>query len=149
MANLVTTITESVVLNGALRGSSNTVTTAGINDVMERILECTAAQETTIALFAVAPYTTPGAMNVNNVRYVRVTNLDATNDIQLAVTTSTTNFEILISAGNSYVMSVSLLSVKGASGVPTFGAGGTLTSLIVEPTHATEPATVELFVGLA
>ena len=148
MANLVTTITESVVLNGALRGSSNTVTTAGINDVMERILVCTAAQETTIALFAVAPYTTAGAMNVNNVKYLRVTNLEETNDIQLAVTTSTTNFEILITAGNSYVMSVSLLSIKGASGVPAFGVGGTLTNLIVKPTHATEDASVELFVGL-
>jgi len=148
MANLVTTITESVVLNGALRGSSNTVTTAGITDVMERIVECTVAQETTIAVFAVAPYTTAGAMNVNNVRYVRVTNLDASNDIRLAVTTSTTNFEILISAGNSYVMSVSLLSVKGASGAPTFTAGGTLTSLIVEPISATANASVELFVGL-
>lgn len=148
MANLVTTITESVVLNGALRGSSNTVTTAGINDVMERILVCTAAQETTIAVFASSPYASAGALNVNDVRYIRVTNLDKANDIQLAVTTSTTNFEILISSGNSYVMSVSLLSVKGASGVPAFVAGGTLTSLIVKPTHATEPASVELFVGL-
>jgi len=149
MANLVTTITESVVLNGALRGSSNTVTTAGINDVMERILVCTAAQKTTIAVFAANAYTTAGAIKVADVRYVRVTNLDETNDIQLAVTTATTNFEILISAGNSYVMSVSLLSVKGATGVPTFGAGGTLTSLIVQPTHATADASVELFVGLA
>ena len=45
-------------------------------------------------------------------------------------------------------MSVSLLSVKGATGLPTFGTGGNITSLIVKPIHATEDASVELFVGL-
>ena len=37
MADLVTTISETVTLNGALRGSSNVITTTGIVDVMERI----------------------------------------------------------------------------------------------------------------
>ena len=40
MADLTTTITESVTLNGALRGSSNSITTTGIVDVFERILTC-------------------------------------------------------------------------------------------------------------
>ena len=35
MADLTTTITESVVLNGALRGNTNSVTTSGINNVFE------------------------------------------------------------------------------------------------------------------
>jgi hypothetical protein len=38
MANLVTTISESVSLNGALRGSTNSVTTTDIVDVFERIV---------------------------------------------------------------------------------------------------------------
>ena len=37
MADLVTTLTESVTLNGAIRGTTNTVTTTGINNVYERI----------------------------------------------------------------------------------------------------------------
>jgi hypothetical protein len=41
MADLVTTISETVTLNGSLRGSSNSVTTTDIVDVVERILTCT------------------------------------------------------------------------------------------------------------
>jgi hypothetical protein len=50
MADLVTTISESVTLNGALRGSTNSVTTSGIVDVMERILTCAHSNTTTIAV---------------------------------------------------------------------------------------------------
>ena len=38
MADLTTTIQESVTLNGSLRGSTNSVTTTGINDVFELLL---------------------------------------------------------------------------------------------------------------
>ena len=44
MADLTTTITESVTLNGSLRGSTNSITTTGIVDVFERILTCTHSQ---------------------------------------------------------------------------------------------------------
>ena len=37
MADLTTTITENVVLNGSVRGSTNTLTTSNIVDVFERI----------------------------------------------------------------------------------------------------------------
>jgi hypothetical protein len=52
MADLVTTISETVTLNGSLRGSSNSVTTTDIVDVVERIVTCTHSQTTTIAVFA-------------------------------------------------------------------------------------------------
>ena len=51
MADLVTTISESVVLNSSLRGSTNSVTTSGIGDVFERIVTCTHSQTTTVAVF--------------------------------------------------------------------------------------------------
>ena len=50
MADLTTTITENVVLNGSVRGSTNTLTTTGIVDVFERILTCTHSQTTTVAV---------------------------------------------------------------------------------------------------
>ena len=40
MANLITTISEGVTLNGSVRGTTNTITTTGIVDVFERILTC-------------------------------------------------------------------------------------------------------------
>ena len=51
MADLTTTITESVILNGATRGSTNTITTPNIVDVMERILTLAHSNTTTIATF--------------------------------------------------------------------------------------------------
>ena len=58
MADLTTTIQESVTLNGSLRGSTNSVTTTGINDVFERIVTCVLRpQETTVCNFAASPYT--------------------------------------------------------------------------------------------
>lgn len=39
MAVLTTTITEEVYLNGSNRGSTNTVSVTGVNDVMHRIVE--------------------------------------------------------------------------------------------------------------
>ena len=56
MADLVTTISESVTLNGSVRGSTNTVTTTGIVDVFERILTCTHSQTTTVAVFNSTPH---------------------------------------------------------------------------------------------
>ena len=38
MADLVTTISESVTINGALRGSSNSVTISDVVDTFERVV---------------------------------------------------------------------------------------------------------------
>ena len=76
MADLTTTVTESVVLNGALRGNTNSVTTTGINNVFERIVTCAHSQTTTVAVFATTPHTSAGAIDVENVRYIRVIIMD-------------------------------------------------------------------------
>ena len=49
MADLTTTLSESVTLNGAVRGTTNTVTTTGITNVYERIVTCTTGQTTFLA----------------------------------------------------------------------------------------------------
>ena len=40
MADLTVTITESVTLNGAARGSTNTLTVSGVDDIYHRIITC-------------------------------------------------------------------------------------------------------------
>jgi len=92
MADLVTTISETVTLNGSLRGSVNSLTTTGINDVFERIVTCTASVVTTIAVFDTLPSTSPGAIDVDRTKYVRVTNLETAVDIELAVQTTTSSW---------------------------------------------------------
>tara|TARA_Y100001970_G_scaffold289832_1_gene421408 strand:- start:2533 stop:2982 length:450 start_codon:yes stop_codon:yes gene_type:complete len=148
MADLVTTISESVTLNGSVRGGSNSVTTTGIVDVMERIVTCTQAQTTTIAVFAANPYTSAGAIDVDRTRYVRVTNLDTTNNIELAVVTTATNYQVTITGGNSHILSIGTEAAIGETDTsPAFGTLENLASLQVRPVTAND-AQVELFVGL-
>ena len=122
MADLTTTIQESVVINGSLRGSTNSVTTSGINDVFERIVTCTASVVTTIAVFDTLPSTSPGAIDVDRTKYVRITNLDPSVVVELAVVTT-------------------------ADTSPSFGTMENITSLQIQPTTAF-PVRVEVFVGI-
>mgnify|MGYP003125951835 FL=1 len=84
MADLVVTITESVTLNGAARGSSNSLTISGVDDVYHRIITCPANNETRLVDFhsSVADAVV-SAMDVQHVKYIRVTNLDTTNAVTL------------------------------------------------------------------
>ena len=92
MADLTTTITESVVLNGSVRGSTNTHTITDITNVAERIVECPggieeAGAETIIANWA--SVTNPATalyqnFDYNDSEYIRVTNLSDVTTIQVA-----------------------------------------------------------------
>tara|TARA_R100000742_G_C4279202_1_gene103197 strand:- start:5080 stop:5529 length:450 start_codon:yes stop_codon:yes gene_type:complete len=148
MADLVTTISESVTLNGSVRGSSNSVTTSSIVDVMERIVTCTHSQTTTIAVFDTFPYSSAGAIDVDRTKYIRVTNLDTTNAIELAVVTTATNYQVTITGGNSHILSLGQAVALGEGDTtPSFGTMENIASLQVRPV-TTNDAQVELFVGL-
>ena len=147
MADLVTTISETVTLNSSLRGSVNSVTTTGINDVFERIVTCTASVVTTVAVFDTLPSTSPGAIDVDRTKYVRVTNLETAVDIELAVVTTTSSYTVTIRAGGSHVLYSGDVIALGEVGAPTFGTMLDLASLQVQPTTAVT-ARVEVFVGV-
>ena len=147
MADLVTTISETVTLNGSLRGSVNSVTTTGINDVFERIVTCTASVVTTLAVFDTLPSTSPGAIDVDRTKYVRVTNLETAVDIELAVQTTTSSYTVTIRAGGSHILYSGDVIALGEVGAPTFGTMLDLASLQVQPTTAVT-ARVEVFVGV-
>lgn len=147
MADLVTTISETVTLNSSLRGSTNSVTTTGINDVFERIVTCTASVVTTVAVFDTLPSTSPGAIDVDRTKYVRVTNLETAVDIELAVVTTTSSYTVTIRSGGSHVLYSGDVIALGEVGAPSFGTMLDLASLQVKPTTAVT-ARVEVFVGV-
>ena len=147
MADLVTTISETVTLNGSLRGSVNSVTTTGINDVFERIVTCTASVVTTVAVFDTLPSTSPGAIDVDRTKYVRVTNLETAVDIELAVVTTTSSYTVTIRAGGSHILYSGDVIALGEVAEATFGTMLNLASLQVQPTTAVT-ARVEVFVGV-
>ena len=148
MADLTTTVTESVVLNGALRGNTNTVTTTGINNVFERIVTCIHSQTTTVAVFDTAPYTSAGAIDVENVRYIRVTNLGADSAVVLGVVTTNTNYQVRLTAGTSHIIPRGEAEVIGETDTtPAFGTLENITSLQVRPEGTTYSPQVAVFVG--
>ena len=148
MADLTTTVTESVVLNGALRGNTNSVVTTGINNVFERIVTCTHSQTTTVAVFDTAPYTSAGAIDVENVRYIRVTNLDADGALVLAVVTTNTNYQVRLTAGTSHIIPRGEAEIIGEEDTtPAFGTLENITSLQVRPEGVVYNPQVAVFVG--
>lgn len=149
MATLTTTITESVTLNGALRGSTNSVTTEGINDAFERIVTCVHSQTTTIATFAAAPYTSAGAIDLDQVRYIRITNLDLEAQVELAVVTTASNYQVRLTAGASHILARANESALAEEDTtPSFGTMENLASLQIRPIGATISPRIEIFVGI-
>ena len=147
MADLITTIQETVTVNGSLRGSTNSVTTSDVNDVLERIVTCTQSVVTTIAVFAALPSTSPGAIDVDRTKYVRVTNIDPLESINLAVQGVVSSYTILLTPGNSHILSNGADVMLGEVGATTFGTLEDLASLQVKPVTVND-VRVELFVGV-
>jgi hypothetical protein len=148
MADLTTTISESVTLNGALRGSSNVLTTTGIVDVLERILTLAHSNTTTIVTFGSTPHSSAGAIDVENTKYVRVTNLSTTDDMILAFVTSGTNYQVTVRAGGSHILYQAEDGVLGeADSTPAFSGLADVVTIQARPS-ATTDVQCELFIGL-
>ena len=148
MADLVTTITETVTLNGAVRGSSNTLTTTGVVDVFERILTCAHSNTTTVAVFNSTPHGAAGALDVENCKYFRISNLSTDQDIMVAFVTSGTNYQVTVRAGGSHVLYQAENGVLGeADSTPAFSGLADIVTVLVRPS-ATTDVQVEVFAGL-
>jgi hypothetical protein len=148
MADLTVTITESVTLNGSLRGSSNNITTTGIVDVFERIVTCAHSNTTTIAVFGSTPHSADGALDVENCKYLRITNLSSDQDIKLALVTAATNYQVTVRAGGSHILFQAEEGVIGETDTtPAFGTLEDIVTVEVRPS-ATTDVQVEIFAGL-
>jgi len=115
MATLNVTHTESITLNGQQFGGTNSFSITGINDVYKRIVTCPADVDTTIFRTGVTVDVTDSSMDVQNVKYIRVTNLDSSNSVNVNLQIDTTESgsgasavnetaTILLEAGESFVM---------------------------------------------
>ena len=148
MADLVTTVTETVTLNGALRGSTNTLTTSDIVDVFERIVTLAHSNTTTIAVFGSTPHSSAGALDVENAKYIRVTNLSTTDNMILAFVTSGTNYQVTVRAGGSHILYQAEDGVLGETdSTPAFSGLADIVTIQAKPS-ATTDVQCEIFVGL-
>ena len=145
---LTTTITESITINGSNRGSTNVTTTSSIVDTFERTITCTHSQTTTIAEFGATNHASASNIDHDNVKYLRVTNLDETNECMLGVVTGASNYQVRLRAGASHVLfNGDDIAIGEEDTTPAFAAiTGDLASLQIRPIN-TNDIQVELFIA--
>ena len=99
-ATMTVTLTETISLNGSDQGSTNTLTIASINEVMKRIVTCVNGQTTTVLTFNSNAYGAAGALDTEDAKYIRLTNLDDTESVEIAVVTAATLYQVALRAGD-------------------------------------------------
>ena len=117
MADLVVTITESLPNYSGTSDldMSNAVTITGVDDIYHRIVTCLANVDTTIAHFNTQVDVEDAGIDIQNAKYLRVTNLDSSNpvnlNLQIDVTESGSGAAaanetatVLLAAGQSFIM---------------------------------------------
>jgi len=147
-ATLTVTLTEAVSLNGSAQGSTNSFTIAAVDEIFKRIVNCAASNTTTILTFAAANHTSAGAMVVGDVKYVRITNKDDTNSVEVAMVGAATLYQIKLAAGQSHILgSPDDIMLAEADTSPSFGTMADIASIQVNP--GGNAVDVELFIASA
>ena len=147
MSDLTVTINESVTINGALMGSSNVLTINSITDTFERVVTCPHSNTTTIATFNSNVYGSAGALDLENCKYIRVTNLSDTEVMDLAVVTENTNYQVVMTAGPTHLLcQADTAAIAEADTTPNFPTLEDITSIQVRP-RSTSDVDVEIFVA--
>ena len=148
MATLKVKIQEDIVLDNQDYGSKRILEISSIDEVMKRIVTCAASQTTTIAVFNSNAYGAAGAVDIEDSKYIRVTNLDGSNSVELAVVGAATLYQVKLGAGESHILgSADDLMLSEADTSPSFGTMADLGSIQVNP--GGNAVSVELFIASA
>jgi|10_taG_2_1085330.scaffolds.fasta_scaffold19965_2 hypothetical protein len=161
-ATLTVTMSESITLNGASQGASNTFSIASIKDIFKRIVTIDADDDATVAVFkstvSIAGGTADtggdGALKKSDVKYIRITNLDDANSVNISLqldsdednSAADLSITYLLEAGRSFVMGSpdeGAHADDDALGIVTSLTD--LESIIVDP--GSNAGTVEVFIA--
>ena len=133
-ATLRLTVTEGVSRNVYNQGATNSFTIASIDEVFKRIVNCAASNTTTLLTFAAANHTSAGAMVVGDAKYIRITNKDGSNPVEVAMVGAATLYQVTLAAGQSHILgSPDDLMLAEADTSPSFGTMADIASIQVNP----------------
>ena len=144
MADLTVTITETLELYNTSVGCTRNKTITGINDYYKRIINCQNGQTTTAVVFAEQEYTTQTAVDLGDAKYVRVTNLDTTNSVEVAYVLTdggevSQNFHIKVGPESTHVLfAAEEISLCELDAVPSFGTMIDLSKIMIRPVEAAD-----------
>ena len=161
MATLTVTHTESVTLNGAARGSTNSLSITGVDDIYHRIITVPSG-DTTIATFHSTVAVSDASLDIAHAKYIRVTNLDSSAAVVLQLnidngnddTAADENVAIKVGAGESFLMGSMDAGIASSGGTTAAGDTGAATIAVgaledLESIAVTAPSEVqvEMFVA--
>ena len=148
MATLKVKIQEDIILGNQDYGSKRTLEISSIDEIYKRVVTCPASQTTTIAVFNSNEYGAAGAVDIEDSKYIRVTNLDGSNSVELAVVGAATLYQVKLGAGESHILgSADDLMLSEADTSPSFGTMADLGSIQLNP--GGNAVSVELFIASA
>ena len=147
-ADLEVTIQETLTLGGASFGGTKTLVISGINEAYKRIVKCANSQTTTIATFNGNAFASDNAIDVEDAKYMRITNLDDTNSVELAIVGAASLYQVTLKAGETHLLgSPDDLMLAEADTSPSFGTMADVASIKVNP--AGNDVDVEIFIASA
>ena len=160
MATLAVTITESVTLNGAARGSTNSLSITGVDDIYHRIITVPTG-DTTIATFHSTVAIADASLDLAHAKYMRVTNLDSSAAVVLQLQISNVadaaaveNVAVKVGAGESFLLGNMDAGIASSGGTTAGGdtaaatiAVGNLEDLESITVTAPSEVKVEMFVA--
>lgn len=103
MATLKVTIQEEITINGKDRGNKNTIEITSVSEVFNRVFTVTNTEQNILDFAANA---SGGSLEDTTMQYLRITNLDATNTVDLRIqdTANTKEYFVQIGASESFVL---------------------------------------------
>jgi hypothetical protein len=112
MATLKVKIQEDIILDNQDYGSKRVLEIASIDEVLKRIVTIPANTDTTIVSFKSTTGIADSGLDIEDVKYMRVTNLDSSNSVNLSLQIDTSednsaaanSATILLEAGKSFMM---------------------------------------------
>jgi|TARA_R110000823_G_scaffold13671_6_gene45259 hypothetical protein len=138
-ANLTVTVTDTVTLNGQSYGNTNTLTVASIDEVYSRVVEVPISAFTPVLQLG---STGQGQLTAANCKYIRITNLDDTNYVNLKVF-GTDAMVIKLEAGKSFMLGG--VSFDAAAADIAQGAVSHNSAFVISAEASVAPCDLEVF----
>ena len=118
MADLLITIKEDLTLNNKQQGGIYQNTISGISDIYKRLVTVPSGSDTTLASFKSTVGIADAALDVGNVKYIRISNIDA-NSVNLSLqmdnesddSAADASTTLLLEGGKSFMMGSTTSSV--------------------------------------
>ena len=141
-------IQEDIVLDNQDYGSKRILEISSIDEIYKRIVTCPASQTTTVVVFNSNVYGANGAVDVEDSKYIRITNLDSSNAVEIGLVGAATNYQVTLAAGQSHILgSADDLLLAEADTSPSFGTMTDLGKISCRPNGSA--VNLEVFVASA